>query len=145
MPSRIKITKIPAFLHYFSKFRGILLFVLKYMYISLLLKMIDGFPDQQKSWPVPLNWTKCPEKLKGTGHDICWSGKPIYHLQKQGNKHIFQNKLQNPHKFAERMKKNRVFGKFHSWGSNNVFIAHRKPEDNRQTQIETARRELNFS
>ena len=30
--------------------------------------------------------------IKGTGHDICWSEKPIYHLQKQGNKHIFQNK-----------------------------------------------------
>ena len=22
-------------------------------------------------------------KIKGTGHDFCWSGKPIYHLQKQ--------------------------------------------------------------
>ena len=53
-------------------------------------------------------------KLKGTDHDFCWSGKPIYHLQKQGNIHIFQNKYQNPHKFAEIMKKNRVFGKFHS-------------------------------
>ena len=30
--------------------------------------------------------------LKGTGHDFCWSGKPIYHLQKQGNKHKFQKK-----------------------------------------------------
>ena len=30
--------------------------------------------------------------LKGTGHDFCWSGKPIYHLQKQGNIHMFQNK-----------------------------------------------------
>ena len=48
--------------------------------------------------------------LKGTDHDFCWSGKPIYHLQKQGNIHIFQNKYQNPHKFAEIMKKNRVFG-----------------------------------
>ena len=53
-------------------------------------------------------------QLKGTDHDFCWSGKPIYHLQKQGNIHIFQNKYQNPHKFAEIMKKNRVFGKFHS-------------------------------
>ena len=50
--------------------------------------------------------------IKGTGHDFCWSGKPIYHLQKQGNIHIFQNKYQNPHKFAEIMKKNRVLGKF---------------------------------
>ena len=32
----------------------ILLFVLKYMYISLLLKMMNGFPDKQISWPVPL-------------------------------------------------------------------------------------------
>ena len=54
------------------------------------------------------------QKIKGTDHDFCWSGKPIYHLQKQGNTHIFQNKYQNPHKFAEIMKKNRVFVKFHS-------------------------------
>ena len=60
--------------------------------------------------------------IKGTDHDFCWSGKPIYHLQKQGNTHIFQNKYQNSHKFAEIMKKNRVFVKFHSWGhSNSVF------------------------
>ena len=32
----------------------ILLFVLKYIFISLLLKMMNGFPDQQISWPVPL-------------------------------------------------------------------------------------------
>ena len=43
LPSRMKLTKNPAFLHYFSKFMGILLFVLKYMFISLLLKMINGF------------------------------------------------------------------------------------------------------
>ena len=30
--------------------------------------------------------------IKGTGHDFSWSGKLIYHLQKQGNIHIFQNK-----------------------------------------------------
>ena len=45
----MKITKNPVFLHYFSKFMGILLFVLKYMYISLLLKMINGF-----SWPAKI-------------------------------------------------------------------------------------------
>ena len=50
--------------------------------------------------------------LNATDHDFCWSGKPIYHLQKQGNIHIFQNKYKNPHKFAEIMKKNRVLGKF---------------------------------
>ena len=43
VPSRMKLTKNHIFLHYFSKFMGILLFVLKYMYISLLLKMIYGF------------------------------------------------------------------------------------------------------
>ena len=42
----MKMTKNPVFLHYFSKFMGIFLFVLKCMYISLLLKMINGF-----SWP----------------------------------------------------------------------------------------------
>ena len=39
----MKLTKTPVFLHYFNKFMGILLFVLKYMFISLLLKMINGF------------------------------------------------------------------------------------------------------
>ena len=45
----MKLTKNPVFLHYFSKFMGILLFVLKYMYISLLLKMINGV-----SWPAKI-------------------------------------------------------------------------------------------
>ena len=49
MPSRMKITKNPVFLHYFRKFMGILLFVLKYMYIFLLLKMINGL-----SWPAKI-------------------------------------------------------------------------------------------
>ena len=26
-----------------------------------------------------------PVHLKGTGNDLCWSGKPINHFQKQGN------------------------------------------------------------
>ena len=39
----MQLTKNSVFLHYFSKFMGILIFVLKYMYISLLLKMINGF------------------------------------------------------------------------------------------------------
>ena len=47
--SRMKLAKYPVFLHNFNKFTGILLFVLKYMYISLLLKMIDGF-----SWPAKI-------------------------------------------------------------------------------------------
>ena len=42
----MKLNKNPVFLHYFIKFMGILLFVLEYMYMSLLLKMINGF-----SWP----------------------------------------------------------------------------------------------
>ena len=45
----MNLTKTPVFLHYFSKFMGILLFVLKHMYISLLLKMINGF-----SWPAKI-------------------------------------------------------------------------------------------
>ena len=45
----MKLTKNPVFLHHYSKFMGILLFVLKYMYISLLLKMIYGF-----SWPAKI-------------------------------------------------------------------------------------------
>ena len=45
----MNLTKTPVFLHCFSKFMGILLFVLKHMYISLLLKMINGF-----SWPAKI-------------------------------------------------------------------------------------------
>ena len=45
---------------------------------------------------------------------IIFRSKEIYY--------IFQNKSQNPHQFAVIMKKNRVFGKVHSWGhSNSVF------------------------
>ena len=36
--------------------------------------------------------------------------------------YMSQNKWQNPHKFAEIMKKNRVFGKFHSWGHSNSAL-----------------------
>ena len=42
VPLRMKLTKNPVFLHYFSKFMGILLFALKYI-DSLLLKMINGW------------------------------------------------------------------------------------------------------
>ena len=42
-PQEMKLAKNPVFLHNFSKFMGIFLFVLKYIYISLLLKMINGF------------------------------------------------------------------------------------------------------
>ena len=54
----MKLAKNPAFLHNFSKFRGILLFVLKYIYISLFLKLM-GFPDQRKIMTSPFNyiWT----------------------------------------------------------------------------------------
>ena len=45
----MKLTKNPVFLHYFSKFMGILLFDLKIMFISLLLKMINVF-----SWPAKI-------------------------------------------------------------------------------------------
>ena len=45
----MKLAKNPVFLQNFSKFMGILLFVLKYMYIFLLLKIINGF-----SWPTKI-------------------------------------------------------------------------------------------
>ena len=34
--------------------------------------------------------------IKGTGRDFCWSGKHIYHLQKQRNKHISKNITKSP-------------------------------------------------
>ena len=45
----MRLTKTFVFLHNFSNFWRILLFILKYMYISLLLKMINGF-----SWPAKI-------------------------------------------------------------------------------------------
>ena len=60
--------------------------------------------------------------LKGTDHDFCWSRKPIYHLQKHGNIHIFQNKYQNPHKFAEIMKKTGFLVSFILEGTLTVFL-----------------------
>ena len=56
MPSRMKLAKTPVFIHNFSKFTGILLFVLKYIYFSLLLKMINWFPDQLKIMAIPFNF-----------------------------------------------------------------------------------------
>ena len=55
VPSRMRLTKTSVFLHYFSKFWGILLFLLKYIYISMLLKITNEFSWQAKSWPVPLS------------------------------------------------------------------------------------------
>ena len=45
----MNLTKNPVFLHFSSKFMRISLFVLEYMYISLLLKMINVF-----SWPAKI-------------------------------------------------------------------------------------------
>ena len=47
---------------------GILLFVLKYMYISLLLKIIDGFSWPAKIMASPFNWDV---DMKLTIEDIC--------------------------------------------------------------------------
>ena len=52
--SRMKPAKNPVFLYNFSKFTKILSFVLKYMLIFLLLNIVNGFPEQQRSWLVPL-------------------------------------------------------------------------------------------
>ena len=57
----MKLTKHPVFLHYFSKFMGILLFVLKYMHISLLLKMINGFSWPAKIMASPFNFIAAPQ------------------------------------------------------------------------------------
>ena len=52
----MKLTKNPDFLHYYSKFMGILLFVLRYI-VYFLASQYDklGFLTSKKSWPVPLN------------------------------------------------------------------------------------------
>ena len=50
--------------------------------------------NQYQCWRSDLGWDTWVF-FKGTDHDfchVCWSGKPIYHFQKQGNIHIFQNK-----------------------------------------------------
>ena len=36
-------------------------------------------------------------RVKGTGHDFCRSGKPIYHLQKQGNIYISKQITKSRH------------------------------------------------
>ena len=55
----MKLTKNPVFLHYFSKSMGILLFILKYMYISLLMKMINGFLWPEKIMASPFKSNSC--------------------------------------------------------------------------------------
>ena len=55
MPSRMKLTKNLVFLQYFSKFMEILLFVLKYMFISFLLKMINGLSWSANIMASPFN------------------------------------------------------------------------------------------
>ena len=54
--------------------------------------------------------------LKGLTMIFTGQENPFIIFRSKENIHMFQNKYQNPHKFAEIMKKNRVFGKFHSWG-----------------------------
>ena len=61
VPSRMQLTKNPVFLHYYSKFMGILLFVLKYMYFSFLLNMINGF-----SWPTKIMASPFKHRCKFT-------------------------------------------------------------------------------
>ena len=55
----MKLAKKPVFPHYFCKSIGILLFVLKYMYISLPLKIINGF-----SWPAKIMASPLTDKAK---------------------------------------------------------------------------------
>ena len=55
----MKLTKHPVFLYnYFSKFMGILLYLLKCIF-PCFWRWWMGFPDQQKSWLVPLSWPCC--------------------------------------------------------------------------------------
>ena len=53
---RMKLAQTRFFflLNNFHNFRGVC-YLFCIMYLSLLLKMIDEFPDQQKSWLVPLS------------------------------------------------------------------------------------------
>ena len=66
--------------------------------------------------------TTFEKMLKGLAMIFAGLENPFIIFRSQENIHLFQNKYQNPHKFANITKKNRVFGKFHSWGhSNSVF------------------------
>ena len=55
--------------------------------------------------------------LKGTGHNFCWSEQT--HLSpSEARKYTYNSKqIKNPHKFAEIMKKNRVFFFFGGGGN----------------------------
>ena len=83
----MKLTKNPAFLHYFSKFMGILLFVLKYMFISLLLKMINGFSRSANIMASPFKIRnevdKC--KLKNSSVYLGSSSVSSAHNNSHGN------------------------------------------------------------
>ena len=71
----MKLTKNPVFLHYFSKFMVILLFVLKYMFISLLLKMINGFSWSANIMASPFNfepWDGLYEYFQYYIHLVTW-------------------------------------------------------------------------
>ena len=67
---------------------------------SMVLKKFEFWEFVEKNWQLWPVVCICTKRFKGTGHDFCWSEKPIYHLQKQGNIHTFQNKYQNPHKIC---------------------------------------------
>ena len=74
--SRMKLAKNSVFLYNFSKFTGILLFVLEYINISLLLKMINGFSWWAKIMASPFNeWSKqyfCTTKRCFYGFVFCF-------------------------------------------------------------------------
>ena len=80
VPSGIKLTKNPVLLHYFSKFLGILLFVLEYTYISLLLKMINGFSLPGKIMASPFKlWNLCIQSEEsGCIPTPIWPSTPSY-------------------------------------------------------------------
>ena len=53
---------------------------------------------------------------------FCWLGNPINHFQEEGNINTFQNKQQNPRKFAEIVKKTLFLVSFILEGTLTLFL-----------------------
>ena len=71
----MKLTKNPMFLHYYSKFMRILLFVLKYIVYFLPLKMINGIFWQAKIMASPFKNILNFYEIEPWWHNCCNCGK----------------------------------------------------------------------
>ena len=122
----MKLAKNPVFYHKFSKFKEILLIVLKSIYISLLLKMINGFSWPAKIMASPFNLIPKSSPYSPTFWDmtICvrdylssFSGKEIFRNQPYKVSYSYSygyDRLQKMQKFCGKMFENHGGDRKHS-------------------------------